>query len=156
MPLPAYFICSEGLAVDRDLNKVTLFNVCEQLPIVLVSQLEQAGRMAAPLPFRIISVWMKEENDLPEVNFEHQIVLHFPQTPEMIIAQTPFSFTTTLHRIITTPSVLPGSPGPGILRVEARIRRAGETEWIGHQFFYIDLIVFDLAAIPSLPSSSGT
>jgi hypothetical protein len=164
MPLPAYLICSEGASLDREANKLTLFNVCEQLNVVSKEQIEQllkAGRgLIAPTPVRIVTVWMKEARDTSDVRFENQLLFHFPNLAEpMVISQTEFAFTSTFNRVMTPPLFFPPITGPGILKIESRLRRTGETDWIASQAYYIEIITVDTAALnlPSVPiPSTGT
>jgi hypothetical protein len=160
MPLPAYLICSEGVSIDKDANKVTLFNVSEQIGIIPKAQLEQAGLPASPLLLRIISVWMREDNDPPDIRFENQFVLHFPQTAEMIVSQAEFSFLASarFHRIFTQPIFVPGVPGPGLLKIESRLRRTGDADWLHRQFFYIELSAIEVAMLLPVaqPPSANT
>jgi hypothetical protein len=147
MPLPAYIICCDGVSIDKDANKATLFSINEQIPIILTAQLQQAGQSLAPAPMRILSVWMRESGDLPDTQFENQLVLHFPEQNEVVIANTLFSFVTTFNRILTPPIVIPGFPGPGILKIESRLRKAGDSEWKCRQFFYVELVTFDISGV---------
>ena len=160
MPLPAYFVCSEGISVDRDANKITLFSVSESMQIIpteLLAQLQQsAHQIIPPATLRIVSVWMREDSDIPETQYEHQFVFHFPKTEEIVLGQTPFTFTTArFHRLLSPPLFIPGFPGPGILKVEARIRKTGEPNWIGRQFFYIELSVVDVSSLLSPSPTAG-
>jgi hypothetical protein len=160
VPLPAYFVCSEGVSVDKDSNRVTLFNVSEGIqlvPTTMLPQLIQGGhQIMPPTPLRIMSVWMREDSDLPEEKFQHQFLFHFPQTTEMVIGETPFSFTTARFHRLLSPPLFPGFLGPGILKVESRIRKAGESDWIGHQYFYLELSAMDISSlVPPSPATSS-
>ncbi len=149
MPLPAYLICCEGVSVDREANKITAFNVCEQIHLIDTEQLrrhtaERAAQnippltMGGPTLVRIVSTWLKENTDTPDVRYETQFAFLFPgQADEIVVGQVEIRFDATFHRVTTPPTFIPGFPEPGILRIESRIRRVGDADWLHRQFFYI-------------------
>lgn len=149
MPLPAYFICTEGLSVDRDTNRITAYNLAEGLLSIQISAMQQAAQNQQPIipptPLRLVSVWMREDKDNPGIPFEHQFVFHIPGNEEITAGETPFAFTKSrFHRLISPPTIIPGIATGGILKIESRIRQKGDNNWIGSQFFYLELLPIQL------------
>jgi hypothetical protein len=148
MPRPIYLLCSQSNAVDRTSNLISFFNLVEELRI---SQIPEGAPPGDPRPFfmRIVSAWMRTDGDTPSQVFETEFVVKFPKgaepPEELVFARPTFSFTTPFHRLTTPDLALPGFHGPGMLWVECRLRRAGETEWLARQEYPILLIDADMA-----------
>jgi hypothetical protein len=129
MPKPAYIICSHSGAIDQFTNVVSCFNIIEAASMKLPP--ESSGK---PLLLRIVASWLMEENDLPTMSFEGQLLIRYADGQEIVVAEfPPFTFTKPVHRLYAQDFPLLGIPSFGIASIECRIRRQSEEEWIGRQ-----------------------
>ena len=83
-------IC-ESSAVDRDSNKLSIFNVIEEVNVSLDSTQKQLidlnQKKGIPLPFEIVSVWGKL-NNADEISTEIKIILHDPD--DVVMQELPY------------------------------------------------------------------
>jgi hypothetical protein len=89
------------------------------------------------LTFRLVALWMRTDEDQPGDVFEAAIVYHIPDSPHgpLVAGVAEFSFTTTFHRLTAQEMLVPDFFGPGLFRVECRIRRKGGAgEWVSQDF----------------------
>lgn len=146
MPQPAYIICASSVVTDEVTKFVSLFNVIEAF---IVATSDDPNVAAIPLPpgagpsaFKVVAAWIREDGDSPNVPFECQIALVSPEGRDVFFSQpTPFNFVTNFFRLTTSEIRLPGFPSLGLFRMEGRVRRVGETEWLARQSF--PLLVLD-------------
>ncbi len=163
MAKPAYIMCSMMSSVDETSKLVSLFNIVEAFDVDRLPENpepsqaasgEAGGEAAAssgPV-FRVFCVWIKDETDGPDDQFECQIALVAPDGIELARANKSFSFGEPFfYRVTVRKATLPlVIPGLGIYRWEGRLRRAGEVEWSARQSFPF---VIREAAQPSPPSA---
>jgi len=142
MPRPGYIVCSAAGAVDLYTNFVSCHNLMEIVEIVRIRPEEGSPPPASrPVVMRAIAMWIQEAEDAPEQSFEGQLVAFFPGLAEEVILADfePFSFKGPVHRLIVTDLTISNFFGPGILRLECRIRRAGEATWLAQQGYSLFL-----------------
>ena len=132
-----FFLVSEDLSVDQQTNRLSLFNVLEQIagpnfPLVL--------RSAAA-----ISLWMAEGGDEGR-DFQCMLRSMLPNSRQYEFP-TNFRFDSRRHRVIQR---LQGFPidGPGVLRFEVLLN--GE-----HKAYHeVDVLRVDTSDLPS-PAETG-
>jgi hypothetical protein len=159
MPIPIYLICSESGAIDETTKLASYFNLFEKMTISSIPVLP-AGQVAVAriVPIRASSYWMKEDTDAPETKFQIQFIANLPNAPdEILLAQGEFQFTSSspFARLNIEGIQLTQFFGPGMLRIEARVRRVGEEAWLGRQMYPI-LLEGPVPASSSSSSSSST
>lgn len=147
MPTPAYIICSRTGAIDRDADTVHCFEILETIKIRQTNVAEM--RTAKPdqmASFRVVAVWHRDETtDQPGQVFEAELAVRFPDRegtiPELVAARYDnIEFATPIHRLLAHRLTFAALPGPGLMLVESRIRRKGDTEWVSRQTFSAMLI----------------
>lgn len=139
MPRPVYILCSRSGAEDKVTGLLSHYHVLER--ISFTSPMPDQPNVSFCL--RVTAVWMREEGDDPEQGYEFQFVLRFPPGgEESIVAEGTFRFSHPLHRmIVDTPIARFG--GPGLFRVENRIRPVGTEGWsTQHYPILLDLVQF--------------
>ena len=140
MPKPIYLICSESGAVDENTKFSSLFNLVEKVQFSTAQPSPGQILMARPVSLRMQAYWAREETDAPETRFEVQFVGIFPNGPQEIpLAGGEFQFTSPFQRLNVVGFQIAQCFGPGILWLEARIRRVGEEAWINRMEYPIVL-----------------
>lgn len=153
MPLPVYFICSQSGAIDQATNLASAFNILET---VQIAQIRPTTAPIRPNTIRLLAAWMREESDTPDQVFQVDIFGIFPPDGrELQLGQTEFQFTLPLQRLFVD-MPLAHFFGPGVLRIEARIRRTGQPEILNTMTFRIILqeAPTPLAQVESSPASA--
>jgi hypothetical protein len=154
MPRPVYLLCCQSSSIDQATNRISLFNVVEEIHVVLI---KEQGKLPAPMigsTLRVVSTWMREEGDDPEQPFHVEFAVKIP-TPtgspeEVVFSGAEVRFGAPFHRLVTADIGYAYFPCPGILWFECRIRKKEETDWIARQEFPILLTV-----VEGLPPSQG-
>lgn len=74
MPKLEYFLICESVSVDRETNRISLFNVIEDLTIV-----KPGKEIASPILFNFVAVscWNREEGD-EQTDFQATLRIHQP------------------------------------------------------------------------------
>jgi hypothetical protein len=143
MPRPVYILCSQSNAVDKSTNLISFFNLVEELRIAKIPE-GTTPPATRPFTMRVVSVWMNTDDDMPSQLFETEFAVKFPKMEELpeelVFGRSNFSFTTLFNRLISPDLAIETFTGPGLMWVECRIRRAGETEWLARQEYPILLI----------------
>lgn len=141
MAKPLYIICAESAVEDKRTNLLSLFNILEKFTAqVKVIRVKGDKIIRRPLfRFRSVAVWMREESDPWDQEFEAQLQLILPPdeteitgAPEM--ARFKFKEGRPLQRISMEFEGDPPFKGPGILRVISRIRPVGSEEWLQQEY----------------------
>ncbi len=134
MPRHVYTICSRLGSEDKFTGLVSLYHVIEALTMTR----PLPGQSAIPFTFRITSVWMKEDNDDAEQEYEFRLLLRLPPDGrEIDIANNRFRFNGPCRRIVSEAflqSLVPdqafeGLDGLGLMNVVCGIRPAGTQVW---------------------------
>src|SRR5437868_4455634 len=137
MPTPVYIICSESGSEDRVSGLASVFNVIEQIEVRPLPPPTPDQPAVVPFfPFRVSAQWMKAEDDAETDPYECQIRLHYPgaeREPEPV-AQTRLHFTRPFNRVTMRANLPLAFPALGLLRVECRIRREGDTDWLSQEY----------------------
>lgn len=140
MPKPVYIICAEGVTEDRRTNLVSLFNVLEKLTATVEpdGDNEEKVQRLPLLRFRALAVWMREESDPLDQEFEAKLQLIIPPDGEEITlpVRRRFKFKEGGHlqRISLTFEGGPPMKGPGTLRVLSLVRAVGSEEWLRQEY----------------------
>ena len=143
MPVPVYLICSESGATDENTKLTSFFNLVEKLRVMRMEA--QPGQVirANLTPLRLSAYWMREETDADDTRFEVQFVGMFPNgPPEIELTRGEFQFVGPFARLNVVGLQFNQFFGPGILRIEARIRRIGEETWLNRMSYPIVLEEF--------------
>ncbi len=102
-----FFLVSEDISVDQQTNRLSLFNVIEQLTI---------SNFPFPLPFAAsVSLWVAEDGDEGQ-DFQCILRILLPDGKKHDFP-TNFNFKTRRHRVIQRIQGVPISK-PGLLRFE--------------------------------------
>jgi hypothetical protein len=75
MPRPGYIICSASGSHDEFTKQISLFNVVEAVQVEEVQAQPSVMMQVTPLQMRITAVWLKEETDSPEQEFETHLAV---------------------------------------------------------------------------------
>jgi hypothetical protein len=134
MPRPIYIICSQGGSEDKASGQVSLFNVIDKL---FLRRNQPNTPPPPPQPgisqIRITASWMRVSGDYDQ-EFEFETRMFFPPENAMYgVAKGTFTFAQDWQRLT---NVLVGPlpiQGPGILRVQNRVRRKGSEEWVAQE-----------------------
>lgn len=156
MPIPVYLICAESGAIDENTKLISFFNVVEKLQFVRVETAPGQITVVSTVPLRLSAYWMREEIDDLETDFEVHFVGIFPNAPaEIDLARGQFRFTGPLQRLNVAGLQFTQFFGPGVLRLEARIRRFGEDVWLNRMSYPIILeevqVAIPAADLPAAP-----
>jgi hypothetical protein len=153
MPLPTYIICSLSGAQDAATGSVSAFDILESIQFAALPQ----GQLAAAPLMRVVSTWMRQDDDMPETRFQAELVLHIPNmAQEQIATPAPveFVFARPLQRLTWQGIPITDLHGPGTMYVEVRVRRSGEQNWLGSHRFPI--IVQEIAIPPQASEATAT
>jgi len=135
MPRPIYIICSQGGSEDKASGQLSLFQIIDKL------FLRRNPPNAPPPPpqpgvsqIRITASWMSVAGDHnQEFEFETRIFIP-PENNISAVAKGTFIFSQDMQRLT---NVFVGSlpiQGPGVLRVQNRVRRIGGDEWVAQEY----------------------
>lgn len=129
MPRPQFIICSQSTAIDQDSNSLSIFNVMEGISIHLGNEHPQQaedfkpGNVLNTLNFRVVAVWMREENDSPKDEYDYEFYIHPPGEAEKEMSKGTFHFTSVFQRFQM--HVFRDRPwqASGMLKVICKIRK---------------------------------
>jgi hypothetical protein len=158
MPRPAYFACSFAGAVDTYNNSVSAFGMIETISVQKVDPryMPLVQMFSRPPLFRVVVAWLREQHELADQVYEAHLVACLSDRTEIVLATfDAFSFTTPFHRLVVTDFALPPVPGPGILVLECRLRKKGDTDWAWGQTYPILLEEGPTFVLPQLPEGSS-
>jgi hypothetical protein len=137
MPRPAYIVFAQMGVVDQATNGISFFNVIEGVDGVAMEPTAtppaDAGMVA-----HLTAVWLKEPSDTPDVYFESDVICLSPSgTPIFLGVTPPFSFAANVnfHRLTLREFRIAGFPEIGTYVIEARLRRADQSDWVARQTF---------------------
>lgn len=124
MASPVYILCSQSSAEDGGL--LSLFNIIETIGIVATKEAVKEFRVFG---FRAYAVWMRDEGEVggPEYEYEWLIRPESGEAPSVVSGGT-LVFEKAFARL-RCDIHMKTFPGPGIMRVESRIRPTGTEEW---------------------------
>lgn len=142
---PRYIICSESRIVDRATGLVTHVNVLDELAVSLGPRKEQPAALPF-LKFVTTAVWMRESDEESEEAYVFETYMYVPGEEEARrIHAGEFQFgSSRFYRLDAFVQVGlkldEASSGnglrlkPGILRLESRVRRSGDVEWLTQDY----------------------
>jgi hypothetical protein len=154
MPRPGYIICSQYGALDQYTNAVGAFNIIE---VITIRPADVQPPEGARLKMRVVASWVREPGDAAGQVFDGQIVASFLNETDQAVIELSraefdqFSFEKRAHRLILPEMPMPEVPGPGLLLIESRVRRAGTDEWTCRQTYPIVLEMVERATAPAPP-----
>ncbi len=141
MPRSVYIICAQGSSEDKDLNAVSLFTVIEKVELSQTVPLLATGQMFYFVkwqPWKIVAVWMHEEADPWEQEYETEFRLLLPNGKITPLASTRFRFDQPLgQRPFARLSLAfddPPTLSAGVVKIENRIRPVGSNDWITQDY----------------------
>jgi len=139
MPRPVYIICSESGAQDASTNLLSLFQVFESLQLneIPPEDLQSGKPVIIPIPtIHAVAVWMSQPDDPPDQEYEFQMAFLLPPNDaERIVHEGKFSFIKgkPLYRMVVR-GYMPQLTSPGLFRIECRIRKVGEENWLRQDY----------------------
>jgi len=141
MPRPRYIVCSETRIVDRETGLCTYCNVADGLTFSSSQDprsVEPRQRLARAFRMYVSATWLRSTDSESQYDFEFETRIHIPGGKDPIpMTNGMFRFDKVSHRIETAvlfPLDLPGKPEQGIMDIECRIRKVGDSEWISQSF----------------------
>jgi hypothetical protein len=142
MARPVYIVFAQAYSMDKDTDLLSVFQIVESIQIAPVPE-PQEGEKAVFVrwqQFRMVAAWMiePEKGDRYEDEYEFEFRLHTPDGATHLGGRGTFSFAAPeprpVHRFpahFDNPLPL---PGPGPMRIEHRIRKAGAGEWLSQDY----------------------
>ena len=136
MPRARYIICSSERLVDATTGLVTHVNVIDKMIATGPPEGSHDDVPEIPICHMIMtSVWMKEESDDPEAEYDYEVVVHKPSESPKVVASGDLVFDKKFYRLevgfrFTTKSKIQN----GIVVFESRIRKKGATDWLSQSF----------------------
>lgn len=141
MPHPVYIICCESGAEDRFTGVLSHFNVFEKFLVWKSNEgkapeLPERGMSTTLQRMRVISVWMKSDDDPDDAEFEYSVEVTLPndEANTTVVNSGKFSFTKPLHRMVINFIGKPNVTRPGVLWLESKVRRIGTDSWISQRY----------------------
>jgi hypothetical protein len=134
----AYLILSRSGAIDQTKNTASFFHVVETVTVSPAppDATPQEGRARPQHHFFLVAVFLREEGDAPDQEFESQTMCLLPSGDTFFeSAVTSFRFSSPFHRLYVPDLTLHGYPALGLYELKARLRRAGEQQWHSEQTF---------------------
>lgn len=160
MPRPVYIICSESGSQDLNTGLVSHFQVIETIQISQIPIPAGAPVAVPALMFRATAVWMRNDDDPPDQEYEFETAFYPPPLgAEQIVQQGRFVFEAgkPLYRMIVMGQG-PPFDGAGLFRIESRIRVAGQEGWL-RQDYPIPVVAVPLPQPPvdagAVPNQNG-
>jgi hypothetical protein len=137
MPKPVYIICSVSTSEDKRTGLLSHFQVYEQIQILDLPTPKQGEPVIVPaMPLHVSVVWAMSDDDRPgdELEISHSFFLppnekevQLPSGTVFFEEGKPFiRFIGTAHSLVLTE--------PGVFRVESRIRRVGQADWLRQSY----------------------
>lgn len=150
MPRPGYILCAASGALDQYTSAVSLFGIVETIIFENVQGVPGVVQTIHQVSVRAVALWWREETDTDEIEYQYQLIAHYPQREEPVILAefTPFRFTQPVHRLFVPEMGFPQHFAPGVLRIEGRLRRADEEEW---RWSHSCEILIQQGAVPPIP-----
>jgi len=146
MPKPSYIICSEFLSQDINTEKICAFNIYEKFRLNLTGESKSSDNdggvkeRSHNIDASVIAVWVRNESEHKDTLFEAEFVLYYPnnpEVPEIVIANFGPFRVEVVWRLKIEGLQLTHAPGSGLLRIESRIRKIGDNDWLASQSTYI-------------------
>ena len=140
MPLPIYIICSESGTEDRYTGLMSHFNVLEKFLLSKIdpSKVSQLPQPAPAIPLgriRVVSVWMKMDEESEDDEFEYSLDVVLPPDGKRTCASTgKFKFTKPLYRIQINLIGQPPIEGSGVLWIECNVRQLASDSWMAQRY----------------------
>lgn len=158
MPRPIYILCCESMNIDTLTGLPSYINVYDT---VTVNILPVATSQPFPLRLRASALWVLAQGEGFGLEYEHQFLFRDPASSDVLTNQSPtagqsvpvrFVFDRQFYR---ADAIIQGQPfsGPGIYRIESRLRQVGADQWITQYFpLRVEVIHHNLGPTPNLPS----
>lgn len=162
---PRYMLCCEGRVVDQETGLVTYYNVTDQLNVTSSTTNVPTG-VPVPLPKLVVSaVWARDsETEERDEVWQHEMRMFVPgeETPRVLYTGE-FRFGEFRYYrfdLVLQPQPKPSGDAPataislrpGILRLESRVRREGDTTWLSQEY---EIPIVFLSGSKNIPVSSS-
>jgi hypothetical protein len=161
MPRPAYIVCSVSGAVDQFNGSISCFGLIET--VYIPNPESPPLPIPKPLFVRITIAWLKEDGD-ENRDYEGQVVVRLPDGQILRTADgddivlggfVPIRIVTPVHRLLVPETGFPQLPGPGLVRVECRLRLTGTEAWTVSQSYPVLFLIAPPTPPPAAPESSA-
>jgi hypothetical protein len=147
VPRPVYIICSESGSEDRQTALFSFFNIIEKIQIEN-RPADGEVKLVGTMPFRATAVWMATDPEDWTEEYEAQMVFLLPRSnKELVVYEAPFRFGHDMLKPMqrfTVAGYCPPLDGPGFLRIESRIRKRGESNWLKQDYPIIVEVITSL------------
>src|SRR5262249_28940938 len=124
---------------DASTNLLSHFQVIETLQISKIppEALQSGQPVLVPMVSLLTTaVWMKMPDDSPQQEYEFETAFFLPPDgAEQVVHHGKFFFSEgkPFYRL-TVRGYLPPFTGPGLFRIESRIRKVGEEQWLRQDY----------------------
>jgi len=126
MPKLEYFLVCESVSIDRETNRISLFNVLEAITPVL-----QAQDAQYPLTqMAVVACWLRKSHDDPESEHEQKVRIYVPGREDAVEATTRFRMQHLRQRSVNRLIGMPEFKESGELRIELCLDGSHEAEHI--------------------------
>jgi hypothetical protein len=147
-------LCSESGSIDRDTNRMSHFNVVDQLTTTVQHSAPQPANdkripafLIGSFKLQVVSVWARESGDDPEAEYEMEFSVKRPEDdkPQNPVQST-FRFSGSVHRLVINLEIAQRpQPVSGDFAFESRLRKKGSKTWLT-QSYALPVDVVEIAA----------
>jgi len=154
MPQPVYIICSESDSLDKRTGLLSLFHIVEGYDVALLRlkpsediTIKDVTITGAALSIVVNVVWMREDNDSPEQEYDFEVAVRSPGKLDFVALQSgKLRFTQLFHRVAVRARKDEPWTESGICWFEGRLRESGTKAWTFTQRFPVPITVRDLSS----------
>ncbi len=119
-------VLAQGIAIDRDTNNISLFNVIEQVQVAAALSPEIGGYPL--IGFELVTLWSRSKPDAP-ARGEGRVVISSPSGE--LLAELPYNIDLTAHERTRQRTRFVGIPakGSGKYRFQTEFRQDDNDKW---------------------------
>ena len=130
LPKPTYILCAESTSHDIDSGEFSIFNVIEKIVITPIKPADNKPLIVEFQKMRIVSSWMRDESE-PAGDYECHNQVFLPGLEKPIGGGTvTFRFDKPFFRVTAKVDGALPFKDAGLMKIEAGIRKVGDTDWI--------------------------
>jgi len=158
MPRPVYILCCDSMSIDPLTGLPSYINVYDTITVNVVPV---ATSQPVPLRLRASALWVLEQGEVFGLEYEHQFLFRDPAASDVLTNESPTAGQSALVRFVfdkqyyRADAIIQGQPfsGPGIYRIESRLRQVGADRWLTQYFpLRVEVIQHNHGPTPNLPS----
>lgn len=130
---PVYIVCCENSLEDKTTGLQSYINIYEK---ILFHKNPAEVPPAPPTQIRVFALWVGEREDIGR-QFESEVNVVLPGPSETVLELDKGTTTCTGEGWIRVTAHLIGTPpieGPGIMRLQSRMRRVGDENWLTQEY----------------------